>query len=276
MNTNELIQRAETLLQQGDLDGAEKAYQNLCRMEHLTAEERGTALFGLGACLVVQEKWQTAAHHLHESLELLISSRGAEDILATRTMGLLARVLLTLGDLPTGMDVGRAALSNLEKLHGPDDEQVATTAFFLSSGAFQSGLLAEAEDLVSKALAVWEKIAGTESFQVASCLDALGRLRAVCGEHIEAAEFYRRSLNIKERVLGESESTAASAGQLGLSLASLQKWEEAGDALTRSLDMFSSVGADQDPQLLQIYRDKLELCRERIAKEADNGQERAD
>ena len=186
MNTTQLIQRAEALMSQGNPEEAGKIYEELCRMEQLTAAERGVALFGLGTCLFLHESYAAASLQLRESWELLIASLGMEDPLTTRTMVLLSRTLIALGDLESGMEIGRGALKNLVKLYGQDADQAATAAFFLSSGAYQFGRLAEAEELTLQALQAWEKIYGHVSLQAAACLDALGKLRNVCGENGKA------------------------------------------------------------------------------------------
>ena len=152
MNTTQLIQRAEALMSQGNPEEAGKIYEELCRMEQLTAAERGVALFGLGTCLFLHESYAAASLQLRESWELLIASLGMEDPLTTRTMVLLSRTLIALGDLESGMEIGRGALKNLVKLYGQDADQAATAAFFLSSGAYQFGRLAEAEELTLQAL----------------------------------------------------------------------------------------------------------------------------
>ena len=132
-------------MSQGNPEEAGKIYEELCRMEQLTAAERGVALFGLGTCLFLHESYAAASLQLRESWELLIASLGMEDPLTTRTMVLLSRTLIALGDLESGMEIGRGALKNLVKLYGQDADQAATAAFFLSSGAYQFGRLAEAE-----------------------------------------------------------------------------------------------------------------------------------
>ena len=134
-------------MSQGNPEEAGKIYEELCRMEQLTAAERGVALFGLGTCLFLHESYAAASLQLRESWELLIASLGMEDPLTTRTMVLLSRTLIALGDLESGMEIGRGALKNLVKLYGQDADQAATAAFFLSSGAYQFGRLAEAEEL---------------------------------------------------------------------------------------------------------------------------------
>ena len=110
MNTTQLIQRAEALMSQGNPEEAGKIYEELCRMEQLTAAERGVALFGLGTCLFLHESYAAASLQLRESWELLIASLGMEDPLTTRTMVLLSRTLIALGDLESGMEIGRGAL----------------------------------------------------------------------------------------------------------------------------------------------------------------------
>lgn len=274
MNTTEQIQRAETLMSQGNAEEAGKLYDALCRMEHLTVAERGAALFGLGACFFIHADYAAASLRLQESWELLFSAFGMNDPRTARTMVLLSRALIALGKLESGLEIGHGALKSLMELYGPDDEQTATAAFFLSSGAYQFGRLAEAENLTLQALHAWEKLHGHDSLQVASCLDALGKLRDVCGEQREGADFHRQALEIKLKVLGEHETTAASLGHLGMALADMEDWEEAEQLLTRSLESFRSLGADNDAKGTEPFREKLALCRSRL-KESDNGQELA-
>ena len=100
-------------MSQGNPEEAGKIYEELCRMEQLTAAERGVALFGLGTCLFLHESYAAASLQLRESWELLIASLGMEDPLTTRTMVLLSRTLIALGDLESGMEIGRGALKNL-------------------------------------------------------------------------------------------------------------------------------------------------------------------
>ncbi len=275
MNTTEHIQRAETLMSQGNAEEAEKLYGALCRMEHLTVTERGVALFGLGACFFVQEKYTAALSRLQESWELLISGMGMKAPLTTRTMVLLSRTQIALGRLEIGMEIGHGALENLMELYGPEDEQTATAAFFLSAGAYQFGRLAEAEKLTLQALHAWEKLHGRNSLQVASCLDALGKLRNVCGEKREGAEFQRQALDIKLNILGEHEITAASLGHLGMTLADMEDWKGAEALLARSLDIFEKLGADNNAEGTENFRKTLARCRNHQDKESNNGQDLA-
>lgn len=272
MNTAEYIHKAETLMSQGNAEEAEKLYAELCRMEQLTAAERGVALFGLGTCLFLRASYPSAASHLRESWELLLASLGMEDPLTTRAMVLLSRTLIELGDLVSGLEIGRGALKNLMGLYGREADQTATAAFFLSSGAYQAGYLAEAEDLITLALAAWENIYGHESLQVATCLDALGKLRDVCGEQREGTDFHRQAMDIKMKLLGEHETTAASLGHIGMAEAEQGNWGDAADLLTRSLEHFANLGADENAEGTAAFRDKLTVCRNMLAKESDDGQ----
>lgn len=267
MNTTQLIQRAEALMSQGNPEEAGKIYEELCRMEQLTAAERGVALFGLGTCLFLHESYAAASLQLRESWELLIASLGMEDPLTTRTMVLLSRTLIALGDLESGMEIGRGALKNLVKLYGQDADQAATAAFFLSSGAYQFGRLAEAEELTLQALQAWEKIYGHVSLQAAACLDALGKLRNVCGEKREGTDFHRRAADIKMQVLGEHETTAASLGHIGMAEAELGNWKEAETLLASSLEQFDRLGVGKNAEGIAAFREKLNECRNMLAKE---------
>ncbi len=265
MNSTEQIQLAETLMHQGDVDRAEKMYSELCRMEHLTEVERGMALFGVGTCLFLREAYAAASSRLRESWELLFAARGMGDPLTTRTMVLLSRTLIALGDVETGMEIGRGALKNLVSLYGQDADQTATAAFFLSSGAYQLGRLAEAEDLTMQAMHAWEKVYGPVSLQVAGCLDAMGKLRSVCGEKREGTDFYRQATEIKVQLLGEHEMAAASLGHTGLAEAELGNWKEAESLLARSLEQFRKIGVQEDAESIMAFREKLAECRAMLA-----------
>ncbi len=269
MNIMEQIQRAESLMSQGKAEEAITFYKKLCRMEHLTAAERGIALFGLGTCSLLQENYTAACSSLQESWELLIPALGTKDPLTTRTMVLLSRVLIALGKLDSGMEIGRGALENLIELYGPEHEQTATAAFFLSSGAYRFGRLAEAEELLLQALHAWEKIYGHDSLQAATCLDALGKLRDVCGETREGTEFHRQALDIKLKILGDHETTAASLGHLGMALADLEDWKGAEALLTRSLESFRNLGAAEDAEGTRAFQEKLAQCQHRPDREPD-------
>ena len=48
-------------MSQGNPEEAGKIYEELCRMEQLTAAERGVALFGLGTCLFLHESYAAAS-----------------------------------------------------------------------------------------------------------------------------------------------------------------------------------------------------------------------
>lgn len=268
MNITEQIQRAETLMSEGNIQEAKALYTDLCRMEHLTVAERGLALFGLGTCFFLAEAHDTAKVHLRESWELLVSAFGIKDPITTGVMVLLSRTLIALGELQSGMEIGHGALENLVELYGKDAQQTATAAFFLSSGSLMSGRLAEAEELIVLAMNGWEKLYGHDSLQVATCLDALGKLRILCNEKREGTDFYRQALDIKLKVLGDHEMTALSLGETGLAEALLENWEEAADLLSRSLECFEKLGVDANAGRPAVFREKLALCRKVLARES--------
>lgn len=260
---------------QGKVNEARPLYETLCRMEHLTAHERGTALFGLGSCFLIDENYDAASSRLRESWELLFPLLGPKNPETARTMVLLSRSLLAAGDLESGMEIGRGALENFIELYGAEDEQTATAAFFLSAGAYQAGRLAEAESLTFLALNAWKKIYGHDSLQAATCLDALGKLRDVCGEKREGTNFHRQALDIKLNVLGDHEVTAASLGHVGIALAELGDWKEAKDLLARSLESFRRLGTSEDAPGTAAFREKFAVCQKMLRNEENNGQKTA-
>jgi hypothetical protein len=273
MNTTEQINTAETLMSQGNTEEAIILYDGLCRMEHLTAYERGIALCGLGTCLFTQENYEAASSKLNESWQLFLGVLGTKDPRTTRTMVLLSQAMIAIGNLEIGVEIGRGALVNLIELYGPEDEQTATAAFLLSTGAYRFGNLAEAESLTLQALHGWEKIYGHDSLQVATCMDALGKLRDVCGEKQEGTQFHRQALDIKLKVLGDHETTAASLGHVGIALAELGDWTEAVALLARSLETFQRIGVADDAAGTAAFREKFAVCQQMLSKEEYDGRE---
>ncbi len=271
MSTEKQLELAEVLMSQGRTDEARTIYDELCRMEHLTAVERGSALFGLGACYFLQGAYGPAAPLLRESRDLLLAVRGFEDPLTTRTSVLLSRALIALGDLESGVEIGRGALKNLVELYGKDAEQTASAAFFLASGVYRSGCLAEAEDLTTLAMHAWETVYGVDSLQVATCLDALAKLREDCGQMSEAGEFLQRSLGIREKVLGENELTADSLGRLGMFEFKAGHRKQAADLLTRALALFDKLGLPREAEHIAAFNNALAACLSEEDKENGNG-----
>ncbi|MFR0876038.1 MAG: tetratricopeptide repeat protein, partial [Bilophila wadsworthia] len=206
-----------------------------------------------------------ASLQLRESWELLIASLGMEDPLTTRTMVLLSRTLIALGDLESGMEIGRGALKNLVKLYGQDADQAATAAFFLSSGAYQFGRLGEAEELTLQALQAWEKIYGHVSLQAAACWTHWKH--GMSAAKTEGTDFHRRAADIKMQVLGEHETTAASLGHIGMAEAELGNWKEAETLLASSLEQFDRLGVGKNAEGIAAFREKLNECRSMLAKE---------
>lgn len=275
MKITERIQRAEALMEQGDVAKAKALYDTLCRVDHLTVHERGIVLFGLGACFLVEEDYDSASSHLKESWELLFSALGAKDPYTIHAMVLLSRSLIANGNIDSGMEIGRSALQNLIELYGPDAEQTATASFFLSAGAFHLGHLAEAENLTVQAMDAWKKNYGPDSLQVATCLDALGKLREVCGEKRPGLDFYRQALEIKLKVLGDHEITAVLLGHVGIRAADAGAWDEAVALLERSLACFQRLGTGKNAKALAFYRKKLTICQQILIEKENTAHEPA-
>lgn len=262
MNIEEMICAADAYMCHDNVDAARSLYAELCRMDHLTAEQRGMALFGMGTCFFLDASYDAATVRLRESLEMLSAANSLQGPLATRTMVLLSRSLIAQGDLASGMDIGRTGLKRLIELYGVEAEQTATASFFLASGAYRSGLLAEAEDLLQQALAAWESLYGHASLQVATCLDALARLHEDCGEYAVCQDFLRQSLEIKQSLFGETEATAMSLGQLGIIAMKQKNWEEAAAMLGTALQSLTALAGDAVKPQLESFRAALELCKQ--------------
>lgn len=186
-------------MSQGNPEEAGKIYEELCRMEQLTAAERGVALFGLGTCLFLHESYAAASLQLRESWELLIASLGMEDPLTTRTMVLLSRTLITLGDLESGMEIGRGALKNLVNSTGDAVKRLRLAFSFQPSlsvraagrsrGADTAGFTGMGKDL-------W------------ACLASGGRLSGRTGKLAEWSEGEKRKARIS--TVGPQTSRAGS------------------------------------------------------------------
>lgn len=248
-----------------NLEQAATIYAELCAMEHLTQEEMARSLFGLGTCNYVTGRPDTAAPLLQRAWEILYASAGMQHPLTAKVMVMLSRALFALGNMQTGMEVGRSALQILEGLYGKHHEQTATAAFFLASGAIDANRLAESEDLVCQAMESWGLLHGKDSLQVAMCLDALGVLRDLCGENREGTDFHTQALEIKLARLGEIAETAQACGAIGMAEAKLKNWPAACERLTQALRILKGCDQEEVDKDIAAFSKCLEMCRSNMA-----------
>ena len=130
---------------------------------------------------------------------------------------LRARLLDTLGGIHTQLglyDEARPllaeALAVRERLHGPEDPEVAETLVHLGAVAHLSGK-GEAVPLFTRALAIREERLGSEHPDVAEVLNNLGAALAARGRFDDAEAALRRSLAIQENLWGERDPRVAKA-----------------------------------------------------------------
>ncbi|HWM94320.1 MAG TPA: tetratricopeptide repeat protein [Thermoanaerobaculia bacterium] len=130
---------------------------------------------------------------------------------------LRARLLDTLGGIHTDLglyDEARPllaeALAVRERLHGPEDPEVAETLVHLGAVAHLSGK-GEAVPLFNRALAIREDRLGPEHPDVADVLNNLGAALAARGRFDEAEAALRRSLAIQEKLWGKRDPRVAKA-----------------------------------------------------------------
>lgn len=130
---------------------------------------------------------------------------------------LRARLLDTLGAIHTDLglyDEARPllaeALAVRERLHGPDDPEIAETLVHLGAVAHLSGK-GEAVPLFNRALAIREERLGSGHPDVADVLNNLGAALAARGHFDEAEAALRRSLAIQEKLWGKRDPRVAKA-----------------------------------------------------------------
>ncbi|HSK81201.1 MAG TPA: tetratricopeptide repeat protein [Thermoanaerobaculia bacterium] len=102
------------------------------------------------------------------------------------------------------------ALAVRERLHGPEDPEVAETLVHLGAVAHLSGK-GEAVPLFNRALAIREDLLGPEHPDVADVLNNLGAALASRGRFDDAEAALRRSLAIQEKLWGERDLRVAKA-----------------------------------------------------------------
>ena len=169
---------------------------------------------------------------------------------------LRARLLDTLGGIHAELglyDEARPllaeALAVRERLHGPEDLEIAETLVHLGAVAHLSGK-GDAVPLFNRALAIREKLLGREHPDVADVLNKLGAVLAAGGRFDEAEAALRRSLAIQEKLWGERDPRVAKVlHNLGGIAYYRGRLEEGERLLQRALEIREAVLPEDDLDL---------------------------
>lgn len=188
---------------------------------------------------------------------------------------LRARLLDTLGGIHTELglyDEARPllaeALAVRERLHGPDDPEVADTLVHLGAVAHLSGK-GNAVPLFTRALAIREERFGSEHPGVADVLNNLGAAHAAQGRFDEAEAALRRSLAIQENLWGERDPRVAkSLHNLGGIAYYRGRIDEAERLLQRALEIREAALPEDDLDLAGS-REGMALLRQKQGRLAE-------
>ncbi len=190
----------------------------------------------------------------------LIDKRSLEFEEAAR---LLNETAIYLGDRARYAEaepLKKRALVILEKVLGPEHNNVATSLNNLAALYMNQGKYGEAESLYQRALEICEKALGPEHPDVATSLNNLAGCYDSEGKYAEVEPLYQRALNIREKALGpDHPKVAISLNNLAALYDSQGKYAEAEPLYQRALRIREKALGPEHPDLACILNNLATL-----------------
>ncbi len=191
-----------------------------------------------------------------------------QPLLRARLLDILGGIHTELGLYDEARPLLGEALAVRERLHGPEDPEVADTLVHLGAVAHLSGK-GDAVPLFSRALAIREERFGSEHPDVADVLNKLGAALAAQGRFDDAEAALRRSLAIQENLWGKRDPRVAKAmHNLGGIAYYRGRVEEAERLLQRALEIREAALPEDDLDLAGS-REGLALLRQQQGRPAE-------
>ena len=152
------------------------------------------------------------------------------------------------------------SLAILEKLRGPDHNDVGTVLNNLGYLYDEQGNYTEAEPLYQRALTIWEKALGPDHPDVATSLNNIAQLCSNQGKYTEAEPLHQRALTIRERALGPDHSdVATSLNNLASLYHNQGKYNEAEPLYLCALTIFEKALGPNHPDVAQSLNNLASL-----------------
>ncbi|MCH5276413.1 MAG: tetratricopeptide repeat protein [Desulfovibrionaceae bacterium] len=197
---------------------------------------------------------------------------GRDDLLPLRCRALqnLCFALSETGAVEESAAVGGEAARLAEALFGSRSPELAGALLRLSAAAYRGRDLAAAEALIRRAMSIWQAQPGPVPEQVGTCLNNLGRIHEERGDRAAGIAFHRQAVEFR-RTLPRREDLAFSLGNLGVALAQDGQWREACAALEEALELYASLGGEDDPDA-RGYAANLAVCRRALNADTNSGE----
>jgi tetratricopeptide (TPR) repeat protein len=160
----------------------------------------------------------------------------------------IGRVYFELGAYSSAEPMFRQAVALREKLHGPDDVEVAEALDAQGNALTRQLKMALAEPLIQRALSMRRRLRGGESPEAAASESSLALIRYGQGRFAETEALWREVVRIQQNTLGEENAVvAASLNVLADLLRREGKSAEAVQVSQRGLVIQRKVLGNEDP-----------------------------
>lgn len=174
-----------------------------------------------------------------------------------------AAMLHDAGDARAAEPAYREAIAAAEESLAPDDADLATFRIGLANLLLQTARPAEAEPLYRVALAAFEAT-GAAPGQLASILDRLGRSLDAQHREEEAVAAYSQSLDLLRAAEPRSETTAAAAMRLGVTLMRLDQPADAAPLFEDALAIREALEGSRSAGVADSARWAGNAARQRV------------
>lgn len=212
-----------------------------------------------GALAMTRLRYREAAAYFAEAVDLLPEG---SDAVRADYLNQQGEAAGDGGDYPAAVQAHRRALDIRERIHAPDNPEVAESLNNLALLYQATGRYAEAEPLFERALSIREKVLGLEHPDVAESLNNLAGLHQATGRYAEAEPLYQRALTIWEKILGpEHPDVAISLNNLALLYWTTGRYAEAEPLYQRALAICEKAFGPEHPDVALSLNNLAKLYR---------------
>jgi tetratricopeptide (TPR) repeat protein len=170
----------------------------------------------------------------------IVADRGEQQLVLADVIAALAESRAAAMQIDVAIADHQRAREIREALLGGAHPEVAVSGIAIARLLLLLHRDAEARDEGQRALTVAERAFGASDPRVADALSQLGQAEAELGHIDLALANHRRALEIREAV-GDTAPLAAALNQLGATLVTLGRWEEADSVLQRALQLATTA-----------------------------------
>ena len=205
--------------------------------------------FETGGALTLQQKYPEAIALLEPLLARWRSLRFVEDDRYVEAFSNLVIASDGVGDVAADEARFRELLALKKRIYTPPHDSIARTLQDLSAILMREERYEESEALLNESLAMQREIYGEDHGEIANTYNTLGSLMSRQQRNAEAETNFRKAISVCEKARIQNDVCIAARNNLGQSLYTQNRLDEAERELKRGLEDSRAMLGDNDPNV---------------------------